>query len=403
VGEGIGIMSSVRVYPEALASWWRGEAAKHFRGLEDGKVPKFLVDAIEQLRQRFTDGRPRKFEDYSNSLATIMGYGWYYFPRSYVATRCVMDELIRAAGWLPAGERVRVLDVGAGTGAAGLAVLSALTEHGGRTAAEIELVAVDHSSGALRFATELTGDFFPRSKFRAVGSGVKEWVEKSAERDGFDLVVGSYVLNELPPDERSALVEGLIEHLRPGGILLLLEPGQPETAWGLAGLAHQLVASGKAKGILPWPEACTRADISQGIDRRYWPHEVRTWRASPEVEQLDRLLHHQEPELKFSFVGLGRADDARLRLKEAAGVFRLLSAPSLKPGHLLLRAADAEGQVWHLEWSMRGLRRSEVKEVAARYERGDLVLLPGLELLKLPQYGRISTLEGLVALKNATR
>jgi hypothetical protein len=113
------------------------------------------------------------------------------------------------------------------------------------------------------------------------------------------------------------------------------------------------------------------------------------------VEELDRLLHHLEPELKFSFVGLGRANDASLRLRDSAGIFRLLSAPRLKPGHLLLRAADAEGRVWHLEWSMRGLRRAEVKRVAAGFERGDLVRLPGLEPLKLPQHGRIATREGL--------
>jgi SAM-dependent methyltransferase len=388
-------MSGGLVYPKELATWWRNEAGRHFRGIEEGQVPPFLVHAVEQLRKHFTDGRPRKFEDYSNSLAALMGYGWYYFPRSYVATSCVMDELIRAAGWLPRGENVRVLDLGAGTGAAGLAVLGALTEKTGIASAEIELVVVDHSSGALRLATELAGDFFPCSNFRAVVSGVREWLEKSAEEEGFDLVVGSFFLNELPAGERVGLVEALIERLRPGGILLLLEPGQPQTAWGLAGVAHGLVESGKARGILPWPEACTKADVSGGIDRRYWPHEVREWVVSPEVEELDRLLHHLEPELKFSFVGLGRANDASLRLRDSAGIFRLLSAPRLKPGHLLLRAADAEGRVWHLEWSMRGLRRAEVKRVAAGFERGDLVRLPGLEPLKLPQHGRIATREGL--------
>lgn len=387
-------MSSPRRYPAELAEWWRREACRHFDWESPDSLPTPILHATTALRSLFTDRRPREFSDYGREISMLLAYGLYYFPRSFVMTRLVLDELQRMAGWRPKHSGVRILDVGAGTGAAGFAALEMLRAVGNAEAfGGVEVHRIDHSPTALRMAESLQSEIYPETRSSSEAQNLMLWADKPSGGPGYDLILVTLVLNEIP--DHRAFLEKLMVRLREGGVLVCIEPGQPVSSWNLAVLAHSLVSEGLAGGVLPLPGCLAKSAAQPRPDERYWPHDVRAWEPPPEVSRLDQFLGHTEPELKFSFIALHRPQDVSPVPDSVQMLHRLVSPLLLKPGHLLFHTIDAEGARWHIEWSTRGMRRSEVKALAREFERGDLLRLPGLEPLKLPAHGRITTPSGL--------
>jgi hypothetical protein len=138
-------------------------------------------------------------------------------------TRAALARILEAEFPTRTGVR-RVLDLGAGTGAAGAAVRA----HFGA----VELVAVDRVAGPGVIVADL------RPTGRPVG------VEGE-----FDLVVAAHLLNELAPtlsvDERAARVSGWCDELMaPTGTCIIVEPALRETSRALLEIRDRLVARG---------------------------------------------------------------------------------------------------------------------------------------------------------------
>ena len=152
-------------------------------------------------------------------------------PRTTAALAKILAEIFPDPG---ARQRPRrVLDLGAGTGAAGAAVRAHFQD-------DIDLISVDQVPifGAVR-AADVT-DVAGLSRTTA-GAGP------------FDILVAAHVLNELYLDEaparRSSRVAALVGRwcqllLADGGTLILVEPALRETSRALLGVRDHLLAAG---------------------------------------------------------------------------------------------------------------------------------------------------------------
>lgn len=176
-------------------------------------------------------------------------------PRTHAAIARVLGEV----GGRLLGVR-RVLDLGAGTGAAGAAVLRGLAGAGVRE--PVELVSVDRvAATAGVIVADLRRDVRPR--------GVE---------GRFDLIVAAHLLNELARDksvvERAALVFAWArELLAEGGHVLLVEPALRETSRDLLSVRDRLIEAGFAV-VAPcfWQGPCPAL-----VRERDWCHDSAAW------------------------------------------------------------------------------------------------------------------------------
>ena len=191
-------------------------------------------------------------------------------PRTEVALAKVLREVFGA----PPARAVRVLDLGAGTGAAGTAVRAFF-------GAGAEIVSIDRVSGRGTVAANIVADLAAPGPIRAVTGR-------------FELIVAAHLLNELflamPPAER---VSARAERVRawcetllvPGGTLVILEPALRETSRDLLAVRDQLVA-----GSLHVVAPCLWAGPCPALARdRDWCHDA-TFEPPPVVGQRPRRV-----------------------------------------------------------------------------------------------------------------
>jgi ribosomal protein RSM22 (predicted rRNA methylase) len=135
-------------------------------------------------------------------------------PRTSVALKWILSDID-----MP-GPR-RVLDLGAGTGAAGRAVVDRWSS--------VELVSVDKVSGS------------------AVQADVTRVIRPAGVEGRFDLVMAAHLLNELALDieGRARLVLGWCRDLlADDGYCVLIEPALRETSRGLLAVRDRLISAG---------------------------------------------------------------------------------------------------------------------------------------------------------------
>jgi hypothetical protein len=179
-------------------------------------------------------------------------------PRTSAALEKILAEVYPAP--MRAGKTVSVLDLGAGTGAAGDAVRDAWE---GR----IRLVSVDRVAGG---GATRPGDVTDVGRLaREVLGGQR-----------FDLVVAAHVLNELEPERQTAdrphrlarLVQSWCETLlTEAGTLIIVEPALRETSRVLLGVRDLLVAGDSLRIVAP----CFFAGPCPALSRdRDWCHDA---------------------------------------------------------------------------------------------------------------------------------
>ena len=144
---------SCRAYAPDVEAFWV-ERAKHAAGTAsfEGALSR-VIPVAAAVSDRFTTERPEQFRDYHQNSETLLAYGIFFFPQSWCRVRFALAEAADLRGWaVPADRPVRILDLGAGTGAAGLSAARWCLSRGAPSA---RLDAVDHSPAALRVLEEL--------------------------------------------------------------------------------------------------------------------------------------------------------------------------------------------------------------------------------------------------------
>jgi len=231
-------------------------------------------------------------------------------PRTGAALQKILAEVFpqrtEFAGTL------RVLDLGAGTGAAGDAVREAF-------AGRIQLTSVDRVARGTAKGPVLTGDV----------TNIGQLSRHLLGGQQFDLIVVAHVLNELEPDRQSAdrphrlarLVDGWCQALlAEEGTLILVEPALRETSRVLLGVRDLLLAAGTLRVVAP----CLFAGPCPALAReRDWCHD-----AAGTVD--------------FSYLALRRAGSAAPSADPT--LFRIVSDPMPEKGRLRLFGCGVVGR-----------------------------------------------------------
>jgi SAM-dependent methyltransferase len=361
-----------RRVPGALEAFWLAEARTATGRADDESALEALRPVLSALSDAFTSERGSTFADYGAVPAQRAAYALAYGSQAWVRTRLALHDAARVRGWArPPGRALRVLDLGAGVGAAGLSAASWLRTQSGSP--DVELTAVDRSRGALGALVAASERALAAAERPTTRTLVADLARPDAlALDGtFDLVVASFVLNELFPDAddpaAGAWVGAVARRLAPHGALLLLEPAPPAYARRLVALGADAVEREGLHAVAPQLVAGAWRPPD---DARTWPHEVRRWRMPASLERLNRRLHRTWGELTYAAQLLARTPPASLPATRA--LWRMASPIRRLSGRLGWLGHAADGMLVEYEVQERDLAPPERASLLA-LERGDLV------------------------------
>ena len=273
-----------------------------------------LNRAARALSERYLADHPAPAPIMSDRLRAA-AYLLTRMPATYAAARSAVDELALA---VPDWQPQRIVDLGAGTGAASWAALAAL-----ETIETVHLV--DYAGSALDLATRLLRDaaVTVTAERRRLGRSPEEPGETGGQAD---LAVAGYVLSELTASEQSAVVAELTGR---APVILLLEPGTPAGYTRILRARDQLIGQGwRIAAPCPHQQTCPLT----GDD---WCHmSVR----------LPRTVAHRQAkggsrdfeDEKFSYV-------AATTLPASPVGDRVLRHPQVRPGHVRLELCTTSG------------------------------------------------------------
>ncbi|HEY7129665.1 MAG TPA: small ribosomal subunit Rsm22 family protein [Nitrospira sp.] len=302
---------------------------------EKGLSHERLTQTVTELSRLFTKGRAELSRPYLEDPTSAAAYLNYFLPVNLSKIQALLDEL---PGETFVGKEARfsVLDLGAGPGTAGVAVLDWL-HHGGRTLAEhLSVTAVDISGIALRQAERLwnlyartAGITSPRlqtyqGNLRHMHSG--SLGEEIGRAGPFDLIVLANCLNEMwsessdPTAARAGLITTALSWLSPHGTLMIVEPALRETSRALHQVRDQLLAEKRCTVFSP---CLHEGNCPALINPDDWCHEERPWEPPTSIMQIDREVGFIKDALKFSYLLL--RTDGRTITDRGPHTFRVVS------------------------------------------------------------------------------
>ncbi len=305
-----------------------GDAAPYDFGVNDPTVP---ADALRDSLAHLVDGLPsrqaaqaveRLIATYRGATPTdapilrdradVVAYAAYRMPATFAAVRSALGALAAAVpGWAPGSH----VDVGGGTGAATWAVSDTW---GG----ERPVTVLDWAEPALALGREIAA---AHPALRDV-SWRRARIGPALTVEDADLVTVSYVLNELTPDDRAALVDTAAGAAR---AVVIVEAGTPDGHARVVEARDRLAAAGfRVAAPCPHSAACP---IVPGAD---WCHfAARVSRSSLHRRVKGGSLAYEDE--KFSYV-------AATRFPAAPAPARVVRRPQLRKGQVLLDLCDTD-------------------------------------------------------------
>lgn len=286
-----------------IAETLRGTLA----GLLDGLPPTRAVQAVERLIASYRGTTPTD-APVLRDRSDVVAYAAYRMPATFEAVRSALAALRAAA---PDFSPATHTDVGGGTGAASWAVADAF-------GAPPATTVLDWAEPALALGRELA----LASKVPSLGAA--DWrrarIGSALRIESTDLVTVSYVLKELTPADRSALVA---EAARAAQAVVVVEPGTPDGYERIIAARDALVGAGLTVAApCPHSGACP---IEPGSD---WCHfSARVSRSSLHRQIKQGSLAYEDE--KFSYV-------AAVRFPVAPVAARVTRKPQIRKGMVLL-------------------------------------------------------------------
>jgi len=224
--------------------------AEYAARFEDLLVERYGVgwpegEAGDRLRRRIDELKEAYFADDAVDYdeTTALAYGLYHLPDYYAAVQYALHE-VGGAGLLP--RRLRVLDVGAGTGGPALGLVDYLPES---TLVEYDAVEPSAAADALEWMLEPT-----RPGFRVAVD--RETAEAYDPEGPYDLILFGNVLSEL--DAPTEVAARYLDALADDGTLVALSPAEERTATRLRAVERELLdrrpaATVYAPTVRLWP------------------------------------------------------------------------------------------------------------------------------------------------------
>lgn len=256
-----------------------------------------LVDAAIDVSVRYRrEGKGHNFQ--ISSEVEALSYLAARMPATYAANIMAMSAITKLC---PDFEPKSVLDIGAGPGTSTIAA-----RHSFKTIESMQLVEPNYhlKKASLEYLLEpLHGATWVNSK-----------VEEFKPSGTYDLVISSYVFNEIAPEKWPALIEKLWASC--SGVMMILEPGTPHGAKVIETVRNGAIAR-NINILAPCPHngACPLAEV----ETRWCHFSVRTSRS-----KLHKALKGGDAgfeDEKFSYIVLSRT-------KTQPQKYRIIGHPS---------------------------------------------------------------------------
>jgi ribosomal protein RSM22 (predicted rRNA methylase) len=319
-------------YPAELETYWLNVAAAETHGVSLRDTLHRILPDIARLADRFTTARTPGAAPapYLRDTRSCAAYSLFFAPQTYARISHILAEL---PPFPETAQPLRVLDLGAGTGAASWALL----DHLGRR--PVALSARDHSRPALRCLHDLFSALrrarWPEATLRTHPAPLDEF---AASTEKFDLILLHYVLNELPAESRRLLLSRAARALSPGGRLIVCEPLVHAAGDYMRGLRAHALADLGLQILAPCPHAL--ACPLEGPC-----HDVRTWKPTQALQILNSTLHRDLHHLAFAFLVLSPDAPAR---PASLGV-RVVGSPTHAKGQTVFPACCSDGHIHRLQ------------------------------------------------------
>jgi ribosomal protein RSM22 (predicted rRNA methylase) len=251
------------------------------------------------------------------SIDDALAYAFARMPATYAAVAACLDDIARLR---PDYAPKSLLDVGAGPGTATWAAANAFPG----LAAFIQL---DANPALRTLALTLTRDSARFAALRYDAGDARQQLVSATEAD---LVVASYVLGEIPDNQRPGFADAL--WAKAADTLLVVEPGTPAGYARIIALRGRLIAAG-AHVIAPCPH-----DQACPLSSPDWCHFSQRLARSRDHMQVKGVALPFEDE-KFAYVALARAAPAQ---RPAA---RVLAQPVVTKVEVASKLCLADGRV----------------------------------------------------------
>lgn len=297
-------------HPSPPAETLRSTLAK----LLDGLPPKQAAQAVDRLIANYRGATPTD-APILRDRADVAAYAAYRMPATFEAVRSALDAFAEAVPeWVPGSH----VDVGGGTGAATWAVSA--TWAGSRP-----VTVLDWAEPALALGREIAA---ANPELREA-SWRRARIGAALTLDATDLVTVSYVLNELTPADRTALVDAAAAAAQ---AVVIVEAGTPAGYARVIEARDRLIDAGfHVAAPCPHSSACP---IVPGED---WCHfSARVSRSSLHRQVKGGSLAYEDE--KFSYVAA-----ARFPVEPVAS--RVVRRPQIRKGQVLLDLCEAEEQL----------------------------------------------------------
>ncbi len=351
--------------PRLIAVW-----RKHRRGGKAAPPPSRRFDAeqppageltpqelrevaagVKQLSHGLTRDRALAGARYMDDPKLLGAYLLFYWPVSYAQARATLSEL---------PQRPRsMLDLGSGPGPLAFASMDAGAG---------EAIAADRSRPALDLARALAIE-------ASEGLSTRDWAPEKPIPDGqFDLITMGHVINELYQGDigkRAALVEKILERVKPGGSLLIIEPALRETSRALLQLRDVLVDH----GLTIRAPCLFRGHCPALIKETDWCHAERNWRMPELTNSIARAATLHKESLKMSYLILAPKGEAWAEPPEGT-LFRIVSEPLEGKGRQRVMACGPTGRVG---LAMQDKHQNERNRLFAKAVRGDVIRIAQTE------------------------
>jgi ribosomal protein RSM22 (predicted rRNA methylase) len=335
-------------YPRALEDWWIDRARNIFRCESLDQKEAQLDRHMQNLSDLFTKDRVGLAQDYFRDPEVLAAYGLFFFPQSYVRAQIIFKEIL-SRGWT-SPDSLNILDLGAGTGAASLSVVSMVNAS--------QITAVDRSSSALEIMQELAAGY----SLQTYPSDIWDWLQK--DKSQYDLILASFALNETHFDFATA-TGALTKLLNDSGLVVVMEPAVQSTSEKLEKWRDFIA---EKSDLYIWAPCLHHHRCPLLEEGKFWCHEVRSWTPANSLSFLNRHLYRQIHVLRFSFLVFGKpAPNA-----PAEGSFRLISPVHKSKKRLVFTGCTSDGI--RREFQLRTVLLSEdLRKQLRKLERGDIL------------------------------